>query len=156
MLLASERFKADQEALLAIDAHRVASKLWIGSFPQDSRACKMFDVIVLCAKEHQDLPYSCSNVLHVPLDDAKPTANEVSLALRAGSVINKLRSQGKRVLVTCAAGVNRSSWVAATALIKSGVSPWKAIADIREHRKPPIGLRPLCNPHFTEILMRMR
>lgn len=156
MLLASERFQAEQEALLAIDAHRVAEKLWVGSFPRDPRACNTFDVIVLCAKEHQILPYACDKVMHVPLDDDKPTSNEVSLTLRAATAINKLRAQGKRVLVTCAQGVNRSSWVAATAMVKAGVSPWKAISDIREHRRPPIGMRPLCNAHFTEILMRMR
>ena len=155
-MLTSERFQAEQEALLAIDAHRVAEKLWVGSFPKDPRTCEQFDVIVLCAVEHQTLPYACSNVMHVPLDDAKPTSHEVSLALRAATAVNKLRAQGKRVLVTCAQGVNRSALVAALAMVKSGTNPWKAVNDIREHRKPPIGLRPLSNAHFTELLMRMR
>lgn len=154
MLLASERFKAEQEALLAIDAHRVSDKLWIGSYPKDPRTCDIFDVIVLCASEKQTLPYACDNVIRVPLEDDKPTASEVALALRAANAVNKLRRSGKRVLVTCAQGVNRSSWVAAMAMIKTGTRPWKAIFDIREHRKPPIGMTPLCNPHFTEILMR--
>jgi len=155
-LLASERFQQHQEALLAVDAHRVAPKLWIGSYPTDPRVCQSFDVIVLCAKEHQTLPFACANVMHVPLDDAKPSSHEVSLAIRAGTAINKLRAQDKRVLVTCAQGVNRSSLVAAIAMVKDGVNPWKAIADIRDRRRPPIGLRPLSNAYFTDLLMRMR
>jgi len=139
-----------------IDAHRIAPKLWIGSYPTDPRVCEQFDLIVLCAMELQSLRFPCrSAILHVPLDDAEPTRHEVSVALRAAKEVAEARRQGKRVLVTCAQGVNRSSLVAAMSLAKSGMPPKIAIELIREQRKPPSGMRPLCNPHFVRLLMRM-
>ena len=57
-----------------------------------------------------------------------------------------------RVLVTCQAGVNRSSLVAAMALIQSGWTATGAIERIRERRDPPIGMMPLENRIFVQIL----
>ena len=138
-----------------IDAHEVAKNLWVGAYPTNPKACERFDVIVLGAEELQTLPYPCKNILRVPLDDSKPTAEEMARALRGGTVVADLLRKNKKVLVTCAQGVNRSSFIAALALIRSGVAPWRAISMIRDKRKPKIGLTPLSNPHFTKILMSM-
>lgn len=135
-----------------IDAHRIASKLWMGGRPS-ADACKAFDVVVLCAEEHQpDLP--CETI-KAPLDDAKPTSNEILLAVNTARRVNRLRSQGRRVLVTCYEGRNRSGLVTALALMLNGSTARSAVHRIRSSRKPPSGGRPLSNEHFLTLLKRV-
>lgn len=57
--------------------------------------------------------------------------------------------QGDRVLVRCQAGLNRSGLVMALILIKSGMSPEKAIFEIRERRADIA----LCNMHYERWLL---
>lgn len=139
-----------------VEAHRVAPKLWIGSALPLELACQRapagVDLLVLCAREDQyerDL-----STLNVPLDDTEEPMPRVEtvMAVEAARTINLYRANGKRVLVTCHAGVNRSSFVAALALIESGWTPSGAIDAIREHRKPPNGMMPLSNRRFVEML----
>jgi hypothetical protein len=140
-----------------IDAHRVDSKLYVGSYPEDERVCRSFDVIVLCAQELQRLSFECHGItIRVPLDDDKLSSTDVSRVLKAAKAINGLRLQGKRVLVTCAAGVNRSALVAGVAMVKTGLAPDDVIVTIRRLRKPSIGMTPLGNPYFVDLLRRMR
>ena len=137
-----------------IDADRIASRLWIGSLPPDQLAQHGFDVVVLCAREHQDLQMDVIT-LRVPLDDqegVKIDPMDMGMALLAAQEVNKYRATGFRVLVTCAAGVNRSSFVAGLALIFSGWTAPGAIQRIRDNRRPPIGLTPLCNKQFANLL----
>jgi len=135
-----------------IDAHRIAPKLWMGSRPSPA-ACKVFDVIVLAAEEHQpDLPDV--HVVRAPIDDAKPTPREVELALRAAKVVNLQRRKGRRVLVSCYMGVNRSGLVTALALMLNGSSAQSAIRRIRAARKVD-GYTPLSNPHFVALLKHL-
>lgn len=61
--------------------------------------------------------------------------------------INVCRQTGT-VLVHCQAGLNRSSLVAATALILDGMSVDEAVALVREKRSPAC----LCNPSFEKHL----
>lgn len=143
-----------------LDADRVASKLWVGSYPENEQGpavCQHFNAVVLCAEELQELPFSCSrlHIVKVPIDDAKPSPREIQTAVSAAKTVHALRKKGKRVLVTCAQGVNRSSLVAAMALMLDGDSAKVAIHRIRELRKPPIGLTPLFNSHFTDLLLRL-
>jgi hypothetical protein len=56
---------------------------------------------------------------------------------------------GKRVLIRCQAGLNRSSLVAALVLVRDGVEPGEAIAKIRRTRSP----RALFNPKFVETIL---
>lgn len=56
--------------------------------------------------------------------------------------------RGEKVLVRCQAGLNRSSLVAALALIKIGLAPEEAIQRIRTHRSPYA----LFNQHFETYL----
>lgn len=141
---------------MKIDAHRVGPKLWIGSAPcefaaRDHDTLRHFDAVVLCAEEVQELRLPVQ-VLHVPLDDARPSPEEVRLAVQGGKTVHELRRRGRRVLVTCAQGVNRSSLVAAIALMHGGMGAREAIGRIRANRRPPIGMTPLSNPHFEQLL----
>lgn len=64
--------------------------------------------------------------------------------------INTCRADGP-TLVHCQAGLNRSSRVAALALILDGMAPDAAVALLREKRSPAV----LCNPAF-EAWVRQR
>ena len=57
---------------------------------------------------------------------------------------------GKRVLIRCQAGWNRSGLVMALVLIKHGLNPRDAISLIREKRSP----HALCNQDFVNFLER--
>jgi hypothetical protein len=56
---------------------------------------------------------------------------------------------GKRVLIRCQAGLNRSGLVLALTLIKEGFSPEEAIDLMREKRGP----NAMCNPIFERWLL---
>jgi protein-tyrosine phosphatase len=136
-----------------IDAHRIAPKLYIGSIPPNNLAEHGFDVSVLCAAEDihaRDVRHT----LRVPLDDVetKMSPQLLGMAVAAADRINDYRAEGLRVLVTCQAGVNRSSFVAALALVRSGWTPAGAIDRIRRNRVPPIGMTPLSNRMFRKLI----
>lgn len=56
---------------------------------------------------------------------------------------------GKRVLIRCQAGLNRSGIVMALVLIRDGYSPEEAITVMREKRSEAV----LCNKHFVDYLL---
>jgi protein-tyrosine phosphatase len=84
-----------------------------------------FDVVVLCAKEWQPASVAFeADVVRVPLRDLDPP--EPGTFERAGRAADYVALQlraGKRVLVTCAMGLNRSGLVAALALAKAAGKP---------------------------------
>ncbi len=57
---------------------------------------------------------------------------------------------GKKVLIRCQAGWNRSGLITALVLIREGLEPQKAINLIREKRSP----HALCNKTFVEFLLK--
>ena len=62
--------------------------------------------------------------------------------------VNECRANGP-TLVHCQAGLNRSSLVAARALIRDGMNPEEAVALIRDKRSPAC----LCNRSFHDWLV---
>lgn len=140
-----------------LNADRVGKNLWVGGVPLNFDAVnKEFNALVLAAREHQDFfpvhKYPNLYVIHAPLDDAKPTREEKIQALSAGLKVYELNKANKKVLVTCAAGVNRSALIAGLAMVISGLDAEEAIGKIRQHRKPLSGATPLFNPHFVKLL----
>ena len=138
---------------ITIDAHQIATGLWIGSHPK-APVGHLFDTVVLCALERQGKLPGVHNV-KAPLDDATPSKREIRVAVSAAKTIHELRRRGKKVLVTCAQGVNRSSLVAAMAMMLDGESAQMAIHRIRSRRFPPIGMKPLSNESFVQLLYRL-
>lgn len=131
-----------------MDADRITSGLYLGSAPQE---CGPFDVVVLAAKELQNIPLECP-VIHAPLDDAKPTRDEVYTALQAAKKVRQLRRGGKKVLVTCAQGINRSALIVALVLMMNGLSARDAVKLIRAKRHTMF--KPLSNREFLKLLKK--
>jgi protein-tyrosine phosphatase len=109
-----------------------------------------FDVVVLCAKEYQNASFPGSEVMRVPLDDSgpPPTQEEVQQALRVAERVKRRIQNGKTVLVTCHAGLNRSGFVSGLTLVNLGLSSSEAIRRVRDAR----GMFALSNSHFAELV----
>jgi len=110
-----------------------------------------FDTVVLCAREVQPrLTQRGIEVLRLGLDDAgpPPTEAELAQAVDVGGAVARRLARRKRVLVTCAMGLNRSGLVSALALMNLGCSADRAIAKVKKARGPFA----LSNTHFKKFL----
>lgn len=122
-----------------------------GSAPPPS-ARMPFDVVVLAAVEYQPV-MTGYEVLRVPLEDRFPPGpppdayTRTLVAETAARIARRVRS-GRRVLVTCYAGRNRSGLIAGLALTQLGVPGLQAATLIRLLRD---GLH---NPYFLRMVVR--
>jgi protein-tyrosine phosphatase len=83
---------------------------------------------------------------HWPIEDGPAPETAVLVAL--ADLVNDLRRGGKRVLIHCAAGINRSGLLAAAALIRDGMEADEAVETVRA-RRPGV----LNNPEFVRQLI---
>lgn len=149
--------------LTTIDAHEIVANLWQGSVPpRGSDLYKSgFKAVVLCASEYQfdSNLFPGVRVIHAPNDDFEEvpiTAKQLQVALRAAREVVSLVQQGVKVLVTCAAGLNRSAFVVALALhLLYGWSGSHCIGRIRQRRCLWNGMEPLSNPSFLRALRNL-
>lgn len=135
-----------------IDANRITTNLYQGSNPPHGPVLRQagFDVLVLCAMERQ-YPASAFpgvSVIHAPMDDgytipdlAAPTALRVAHLVR----------QGKKVLVVCNMGLNRSGITNALALWYLTGMPGHACMWHVQTRRPGA----LFNNDFAAYLSRL-
>ena len=127
--------------------------LSIGPKPPIGRRSDV-DVVVLAAIEYQPPAelFPGVEVIHAPLDDdpSRPmTASEIAIAIKAGRRVARRLRAGRRILSTCAMGLNRSSLVAALAMSETlGMSADEIIRRIRRAR----GAWALSNPNFERLL----
>lgn len=149
-----------------IDAERVSQRLWIGALPPDGDAVVRagFDVLVLCAAQLQDGNYEGKLlVLRCPLLDrdpegqnpgADPTPEELERAGRTAKRLAFSHACGRRVLVTCRAGRNRSGLVTALTLREiTGFSGRVCVELVRAGRTRQSALT---NCGFVRALERLR
>lgn len=142
---------ASQEQTL--DASNIVRRLWVGGQPPFDRDLPEFDTLVLCARELQPARLSFGRqVIRVPLPDSHLTSGEAQLAIEGGKAVARALREGRRVLVTCKAGLNRSALVASISLkMLTKLPPIKIVELMRERRAPAA----LHNPHFVELLGRV-
>ncbi len=149
--------------LPTIDAHEIVENLWQGSVPPrgSDLYCSGFRALVLCAWEYQfesDL-FPGIQVIHAPNDDLPEipiTREQLQIALTAARKVASLVRQDTKVLVTCAAGLNRSAFVVALALhILYGWSGSHCIGRIRQRRCLLNGMEPLSNTSFLKALRNL-
>ncbi len=131
---------------------QIITRLWIGGKPPFDRDLPEFDVLVLCARELQPERLAFGRqVIRVPLPDSALTGHEVRRALLGGQAAAKALAGGRRVLVTCAAGLNRSALVTGLAMgLTTHMSATDIILRIRERRAPEA----LHNTHFCGYLQQ--
>jgi protein-tyrosine phosphatase len=91
-----------------------------------------FDVVVLCAWGHQPdrraFPRTM-RVVYAPMDDATLSQHDAYVAEVASAIAARELARGRRVLVTCQAGWNRSGLVSALTLTKLYGWPGKYAVD---------------------------
>lgn len=131
-----------------LDISKVAPRLYQGSAPTDL-AYVGFTMIVLCAEEYQpELPAFQGKIVRAGFNDTpKPTPQDLDTAARASEEVFAELVRGGRVLVTCAAGLNRSALVVGMVLGRR-LPANDVIAAIRHAR----GERALSNPTFRQIV----
>jgi len=124
--------------------------LWVGGKPPFDRDLPGLDVLALCARELQpDHVAFHGYVIRCPLPDAELSSLEVRYALQAAKLIADSLAVRRRVLVTCAQGINRSALVASLALARvTRLSADDLIRVMRSRRHPSA----LFNPHFQGLL----
>ena len=136
-------------------ASHIYGNLWMGSAPPIGwGVAKHFDHLILSAIEYQ-LPNDCFpgvEVLNAPMNDngSPMTISEMQIAVQtAGKVIRRLMD-GRRVLVTCRQGRNRSGIITALSLCMGlpKMSPSQAINRIRQAR----GQGAMVNKYFVKFL----
>lgn len=74
-------------------------------------------------------------------------APEFATLRSLADLVDDLRADGKRVLIHCAAGINRSGLLSAASLIRGGHDPEDAIALVREARTGALN-----NVNFVDLL----
>jgi protein-tyrosine phosphatase len=127
--------------------------LFVGSKPDPGRHSGV-DVIVLAALEYQPSAelFPGVEVIHVPLDDAPNRLlrnDEIADATEAGSRVARRLRAGRRVLVSCQMGLNRSALIVALAMYEVyGMSADEIIARLRKER----GAWALSNLNFERLL----
>jgi protein-tyrosine phosphatase len=120
-----------------------------------------FDVLVLCAMEFQAPAHEYPGVyvVHAPNDDSVEfplTREKLKIAMQAAHVVADEVSHGRQVLVTCAAGLNRSGLVSALALhFLFGWAGDACIHRVRKKRRVKSGMNSLCNGEFVQVLQRL-
>lgn len=133
------------------DAHNILPRLWQGSAPKPGRSVARhgFQALVLAAEEHQPPArgFPGVRVMHAPLDDHyEPIgADEWEHIIRAANFAVGNVSCGRRTLITCQAGLNRSGIITAlTVCLLTGMSGREAVSLV-QRRRPDA----LCNHSFV-------
>jgi len=136
----------------SLDASNVARRLWVGSRPPFDRNLPEFDVLVLCAQEIQPAVMAfAGTVIRCPLPDNSLTQEETTMALIVGKSVAQHLARKHTVLVTCAAGRNRSALVAGLALgLVTQLSADQIVDLVRKRRMAAC----LSNKAFCDILQR--
>jgi protein-tyrosine phosphatase len=117
------------------DRHEVYPNLFVGSALVTLPVG--FDVIVFSAVEHQE-PWKSRNQLlvYVPLDDAQPSKADEAQVIRVATYLAGALREGRRVLVTCSMGRNRSCWIAGMTMRLMRVPFRRVVSQIRTARGP--------------------
>jgi len=145
------------EGLRRRDVTRIHGGLYIGSAPTDPSLYQDFDVIVLCAEEFQpgSRAFPRARVRRIPFNDA-PNIDGATIGrvLSGSKVVAQDLARGRRTLVTCAMGRNRSALVTALSLhYLTGAPALVCGQRVYQLRKDPTGVRALQNQSFVQLLV---
>ena len=117
-----------------------------------------FDIVVFCAEEFQPQREIMSKAsdkvrfLYAPLDDGELSEKELMTAMETADLTARAFKAGKRILITCMQGRNRSGLVTALTLhILYGMGGGAAAEMVRRRRRAPTGPA-MNNPSFNRFL----
>ena len=133
-------------------AEILAGQLYMGSHRTPGTVTS-FDVLVGVANDRLIKSSDHPNVIvhHFSIkDDGPPELDDRERALNAARLVDMHITGGRRVLVTCLAGYNRSGWIVGLTLLHRGWTPKDAIKLMREKR----GSNVLNNEFFEAIVLR--
>lgn len=140
---------------------------------EEAQRAQVFDLVVLCADSYQPGPELLGpvEVLRVPFDDIDGTPPEMPKIRAAAERVALALSCGRRVLVTCEQGRNRSGLVSALALLLvrpdrdgqqaigfirrarpnalTNIAFCRLIDDFGRQRRPPFSLRSMAPAAFA-------
>jgi protein-tyrosine phosphatase len=143
-----------------LNASAITRNLSVGAAPEPGYYSARFDTLVLVSEEYQppDSAFPGIRVRRFPFDDSvHPSPRDFETAWAAGEAVARDITRGRRVLVTCSLGRNRSALVAAIALyLVMGVSGAQAANLVRARRVDAYGVRALSNPAFRRFLRGLR
>jgi len=138
------------------DVTRIYGRLYVGGAPIEPALYQDFDVIVLCAEELQFLAelYPDKRVRLVPFDDAPYVDGPTIHRVLAGSKrVAQDVARGRKTLVSCAMGRNRSALVTALSLHYLTGAPALTCGErVHQLRVDREGVRALQNRTFVEVL----
>lgn len=112
---------------------QVVDGLYVSGRPEGDSWHDRVDVLLTVAYDAYVAPPQTPNwglAVFLPLAD-RDEAPDAELLAAVVALAAELVRAGKRVLVHCAAGVNRSGLVAAMILIRLGLSPSEALGRLR-------------------------
>lgn len=145
---------------MAYRASPILQNLWQGPKPEPYSGEELknlgFQVLVLCAEEWQPPPsvYDGLDIIYAPNNDnpeITTTSIQEERARIAGRSVAKAILNGKKVLVTCQMGLNRSGFVSAFAIhYLTGKSGFHCISLV-QRRRP----NSLYNTNFVDILSKL-
>lgn len=129
--------------------NEIVRGLWMGgSHYYDARRLDFFDAVLTLTSQApstrwptEELRFRCSDGRDLP--EPEGLANAVDWVFQRWAA-----EGGRRVLIRCQAGLNRSGLLTALVMYKRGYPVDQAIELIRERRSPYA----LCNPRFVEHL----
>jgi len=107
---------------MELDAHEVHERLWVGSVPPRGAflSAEGFTHVVLCAYQFQFAAdeFRGVTVVHCPFedDDTVMSGPTMAMVFATARAVAEAHKNGAKVLVTCAAGINRSALVACLAM----------------------------------------
>lgn len=160
---------ADIKDIFRVMASQIDDGHWQSGFPLpfDQVPKAGVDVVVLCATDAQPGPQEIANLRRVypdlggilcPFEDTesqRSLPNIIRIANKAADAAMARIQAGKNILVTCAAGRNRSGLVSALVLMRRrNLSGQEAVAWVREKRNAAFGDEPmaLSNQMFSRYL----
>jgi protein-tyrosine phosphatase len=125
-------------------------ELWMGGYPWPDDDLSEFDLVVSALSDGE--PQFRAH-LRIPLSDWDQELDDplkADMVRTAAATVAHALQDGRRVLVHCGAGLNRSGVVTARAMMYLGIYPDQAIAIMREARSPDV----LFNQGFVRWLNR--
>lgn len=126
---------------------QVTEYLWQGGCMGGCKLDDDFDLVVSLYPWEQYVLGPNTERIEITAYDSPAGMNADDLD-RASDVVVDAMSSGRKVLVHCQAGLNRSALVAGRALMKAGYSSDEAINLLRKSRSPLV----LCNETFERQL----